>query len=153
MKETILSRISGWIDENSAILADANNAIWEFAETAFNEKCSSAYLKQVLEQYGFRILPGAAGVPTSFVAEWGCGKPVIGLISEYDALHGAPSRSRRCSRSRLRSLHVGRCRAGCGTVAQNRNGTGWASRYAPLLRLPGGGNCGRKGPDVPRPSF
>ena len=46
MKETILSRISGWIDENSAILADANNAIWEFAETAFNEKCSSAYLKQ-----------------------------------------------------------------------------------------------------------
>lgn len=59
MKETILSRISGWIDENSAILADANNAIWEFAETAFNEKCSSAYLKQVLEQYGFRILPGA----------------------------------------------------------------------------------------------
>ena len=64
MKETILSRISGWIDENSAILADANNAIWEFAETAFNEKCSSAYLKQVLEQYGFRILPGAAGVPT-----------------------------------------------------------------------------------------
>ena len=88
MKETILSRISGWIDENSAILADANNAIWEFAETAFNEKCSSAYLKQVLEQYGFRILPGAAGVPTSFVAEWGCGKPVIGLISEYDALDG-----------------------------------------------------------------
>ena len=93
MKETILSRISGWIDENSAILADANNAIWEFAETAFNEKCSSAYLKQVLEQYGFRILPGAAGVPTSFVAEWGCGKPVIGLISEYDALDKKDART------------------------------------------------------------
>ena len=70
MKETILSRISDWIDENSSILADANNAIWEFAETALKEERSSTYLKQLLAQNGFRILPGAAGVPTSFIADW-----------------------------------------------------------------------------------
>lgn len=62
--------IMDWIEDNSSILERTNAALWEYAETAFEEKQSSEYLKKELKDYGFRIFPGAKGVPTSFVAEY-----------------------------------------------------------------------------------
>lgn len=89
--------IMDWIEDNSSILERTNAALWEYAETAFEEKQSSEYLKKELKDYGFRIFPGAKRVPTSFVAEWGSGKPVIGLLAEYDALPGlSQERSTEC---------------------------------------------------------
>ena len=40
------------------------------------------------ERKGFRVTRGVAGMPTAFVAEFGSGKPVIGIMGEYDALPG-----------------------------------------------------------------
>lgn len=61
--------------------------IWENPEVGWQEKHSSALLRAQLEKAGFRTR-GFDSIPTAFVAEWGEGKPVIGILGEYDALPG-----------------------------------------------------------------
>jgi aminobenzoyl-glutamate utilization protein B len=62
--------------------------IWEWAEPGYQETRSSALLADTLEGAGFRVTRGVADIPTAFIAEFGQGKPVIGLLGEYDALPG-----------------------------------------------------------------
>src|SRR6267154_3015386 len=62
--------------------------IWGFAEVGFQETQSSALLQQTLKDAGFQIEAGVAGMPTAFIATYGSGKPVIGILGEYDALPG-----------------------------------------------------------------
>jgi len=62
--------------------------IWEFAEVGYQEVKSSALLQETLAQAGFKIERGVAEIPTAFVASFGSGKPVIGILGEYDALPG-----------------------------------------------------------------
>jgi aminobenzoyl-glutamate utilization protein B len=62
--------------------------IWSFAELGYKEQKSSILLQETLKQSGFSIQPGVAGIPTAFVATYGQGKPVIGIMAEYDALPG-----------------------------------------------------------------
>lgn len=63
-----------------------SDAIWSFAELGMQEFKSSALLIQTLEDEGFKVEKGVAGMPTCFVATWGSGKPVIGILGEFDAL-------------------------------------------------------------------
>lgn len=67
------------------MLSDISMQIWDFAETALHEQKSSALLRQCLADAGFTVLP-VANMPTAFLAEYGSGAPVIGLLAEYDAL-------------------------------------------------------------------
>ena len=62
--------------------------IWEWAEVGYQETQSSALLRDALAGAGFEIDDGVAGMPTAFVASWGAGAPVIGILAEYDALPG-----------------------------------------------------------------
>ena len=62
--------------------------IWANPELGFLETNSSGLLKQHLRENGFTIEEGVAGMPTAFVATYGSGKPVIGLLAEFDALPG-----------------------------------------------------------------
>jgi len=62
--------------------------IWGFAEVGFQEAQSSALLQQILKDAGFQIEAGVGGMPTAFIATYGSGKPVIGVLGEYDALPG-----------------------------------------------------------------
>ncbi len=64
------------------------NQIWKYAEVGYKEKQSSALLQEALRKAGFSIEPGVADIPTAFVATFGQGKPVIGIMGEYDALPG-----------------------------------------------------------------
>jgi len=74
----------------AAAHADANwpaaLKIWEWAEPGYQEKKSSAALAEVAEKAGFAVKRNVAGIPTAFVAEFGSGKPVIGILGEFDAL-------------------------------------------------------------------
>jgi aminobenzoyl-glutamate utilization protein B len=65
-----------------------SDSIWNFAELGMQEFRSSALLMKTLEEEGFIIEKGVAGMPTCFVATWGSGKPVIGILGEFDALPG-----------------------------------------------------------------
>src|SRR5271170_5856693 len=62
--------------------------IWTWAEAGYQEKRSSALLADTLEKAGFKVERGVAKIPTAFVATMGSGKPVIGILGEYDSLPG-----------------------------------------------------------------
>jgi aminobenzoyl-glutamate utilization protein B len=65
-----------------------SDAIWNYAELGMQELRSSALLMKTLEEEGFKIEKGVSGMPTCFIATWGSGKPVIGILGEFDALPG-----------------------------------------------------------------
>ncbi len=74
--------------------------IWDYAEVGYQEEKSSQLLQQTLEKEGFTIEAGVAEIPTAFIATFGQGSPVIGILGEYDALPGitqtdSPSREKR----------------------------------------------------------
>jgi aminobenzoyl-glutamate utilization protein B len=62
--------------------------IWDYAEVGYKETKSAALHQQSLAENGFTIQSGVADIPTAFVAVYGTGKPVIGILAEYDALPG-----------------------------------------------------------------
>lgn len=62
--------------------------IWNYAELGYKETQSSALLQKMLKENGFAVETGVAGIPTAFVATYGSGSPVIGVLAEYDALPG-----------------------------------------------------------------
>lgn len=76
------------IDANTAMYAEAAMQIWNFAELGYQEYQSSALLQKTLKDAGFTITSGVAGMPTAFIAEYGSGQPIIGILGEYDALPG-----------------------------------------------------------------
>ena len=62
--------------------------IWNFAEVGYKEVKSSALHQKTLQDNGFTVQAGVADIPTAFVATYGSGKPVIGILAEFDALPG-----------------------------------------------------------------
>ncbi|MBL8819066.1 MAG: amidohydrolase [Planctomyces sp.] len=62
--------------------------IWAAAEPGYQESKSSSLLSDELERSGFRVQRGVAGMPTAFIAEFGSGEPVLGILGEFDALPG-----------------------------------------------------------------
>src|SRR5437763_3823087 len=62
--------------------------IWNWAEVGYKETKSSALLAERLEKAGFSVKRGVAKIPTGFTATVGEGKPVIGVLGEFDALPG-----------------------------------------------------------------
>ena len=76
------------IDAKAPAYTDVAMQIWSFAEVGYQETKSSALLQQQLKGAGFAVTAGVAEIPTAFVATWGSGKPVIGIVGEFDALPG-----------------------------------------------------------------
>ena len=77
-----------WIDENAEALCELSDGIWRFAEPAFQEHESAALLADAVEAGGLTVERGVAGMPSAFLASYGSGKPVVGILAEYDALPG-----------------------------------------------------------------
>ena len=76
------------VDENAANFKRVSQQIWNYAELGYHEQKSSALLQAQLKDAGFSVESGVAGEPTAFVASYGHGKPVIGILGEFDALPG-----------------------------------------------------------------
>ena len=83
-KETAIASI----EAQSAALIELSDRIWRYAETAFRETRSARALADHAESHGFAVERGVAGMPTAFLATYGSGSPVIGIMGEYDALPG-----------------------------------------------------------------
>jgi len=88
-----------------------SDQIWGFAELGLQEFRSSALLIRTLEEEGFSVEKNVAGMPTCFVATWGSGKPVIGILGEFDAL---PMISQKALTPRQDPLIKGAPGHGCG---------------------------------------
>lgn len=76
------------IDASASVIEDVSDLIWEYAELSMEETKSAALYKKVLAELGFVVEDAVAGIPTAFSGTFGSGKPVIGILAEYDALSG-----------------------------------------------------------------
>lgn len=76
------------IETKSSTYKKVAKEIWSYAELGFLENKSSGLLQDILQKEGFQVTAGVAGMPTAFVATWGTGGPVIGILAEFDALPG-----------------------------------------------------------------
>ncbi len=83
-KEQILKELDAQFDKYS----DIAQQIWNWAELGYQEEKSSGLLQETLKEAGFTIEAGVADIPTAFVASYGSGQPVIGILGEFDALPG-----------------------------------------------------------------
>ncbi|MDQ1280743.1 MAG: aminobenzoyl-glutamate utilization protein [Thermoproteota archaeon] len=77
---------TNWIVKNQDRLTEISDKIWTYAEVGLQEYKSSSLLAETLEKESFKLQRVVAGMPTAFVASWGKGKPVIGVLGEFDAL-------------------------------------------------------------------
>jgi len=108
-KQTVLD----WLSRPETVeeFGRVSDAIWGFAELGLQEFKSSALLADTLEKAGFKVERGLAGMPTCFVATYGSGKPVIGLLGEFDAL---PMLSQRARETKKTPIIEGAPGHGCG---------------------------------------
>ena len=83
-KQTALA----WIDKNQELIVNTHQTAWELAEVGLKEFKTGKMLEDILEEHGFTIERGVAGMSTAFVATYGSGSPVIGVMAELDALPG-----------------------------------------------------------------
>lgn len=84
MKTTAVQNIQRAYDQYKNVALQ----IWGHAELGYKEVKSSALLQETLKKEGFTVETGAAEIPTAFVATYGSGQPVIGILAEFDALPG-----------------------------------------------------------------
>lgn len=80
--------ITSYLNDQDEKLSYIAKEIWDNPQIALEETFASKLLADELEQAGFSIEWGAGQMPTAFVASWGSGKPIIGILGEYDALPG-----------------------------------------------------------------
>lgn len=76
------------IDRERKVITDTSDMIWETPETAFQEAASADALMAALEKEGFKVEKNLAGIETAFSGRYGQGKPIIGILGEFDALSG-----------------------------------------------------------------
>jgi aminobenzoyl-glutamate utilization protein B len=86
--EAAKKNIQADIDSKAATYIQTAKAIWKNAELGYLETKSSGLLQNILEKEGFLLQKGVAEMPTAFVATFGSGSPVIGILAEFDALPG-----------------------------------------------------------------
>jgi aminobenzoyl-glutamate utilization protein B len=106
-KRTVLveaERLSGEI-------ARMSSTLWDYSELALKEQKSAALLADILEREGFQVQRGVAGMPTAFMATFGSGTPVIGILAEYDALPGIGNEAMPKKQARADGVTAGQ---GCG---------------------------------------
>ena len=80
-KDTLFQRVQA----QESLCQDVARFLWNHPEVGGQEAKSAAYLREILKNEGFAIVNGER-LEHSFYAEYGSGKPVIGLLAEFDAL-------------------------------------------------------------------
>lgn len=76
------------IEREREMICAASDAVWDHPETAFQEFKSTEILCELLEKEGFSVERNLAGIQTAFSGRFGHGKPVVGILGEFDALSG-----------------------------------------------------------------
>ena len=75
-----------YLDDQKSHYENMAATIWKWAEPGYLELKTTELMQAELSKAGFTIEKGIADIPTAFVASFGSGKPVIGILAEMDAL-------------------------------------------------------------------
>lgn len=100
-----------WIESNRPALTTVASHIWDYAEPALLETKSAQELSAFIEGHGLSVVRGVADMPTAFAATYGSGKPIIGILGEFDAL---PGLSQKAGSPSKEALVEGAPGHGCG---------------------------------------
>ena len=106
------------VDRERGPVCEASDKIWDQPETAFQEFHSTDILCELLEKEGFKVERNLAGIATAFSGTYGFGKPVVGILGEFDALSGLSQESQSLKKIAMEDGAPGH---GCG---HNLLGTG-----------------------------
>jgi aminobenzoyl-glutamate utilization protein B len=74
------------IDKQQVFTQQMVDMIFSFGELGFQEFETSKYITNILQENGFTVEQGIAGIPTAWLAKWGSGKPVIAIGSDIDCI-------------------------------------------------------------------
>ena len=99
------------IDREKENLCAASDKVWDHPETAFQEFQSTEILCELLEKEGFQVERDLAGIKTAFSGRFGHGKPVAGILGEFDALSGLSQKEGACEKVAIEDGAPGH---GCG---------------------------------------
>ena len=124
------------LQERMGDLTALSDSIWDYAELSLQEYRSAARLANFMEDEGFTVERGIAGIDTAFCATFGSGTPVIGLLAEYDALDGLHQEAGAMFKS-----GNGGCGHGCGHHLLGVGAVGAALAVKAYLQDKGAG-CG-----------
>ncbi|MCZ6655712.1 MAG: amidohydrolase, partial [Gammaproteobacteria bacterium] len=93
--------VTDYVDADRKSTIALAQDIWQFAEMGYLETQSTARLQAYLQRQGFDVRIALAGMPTSFVATYGVGQPVIGILAEFDALPGLSQTAKPAREARI----------------------------------------------------
>ena len=99
------------VEAKAATITSLSDKIWEYAELSLLEYKSTAAYVKLLKEEGFTVTENLCGIPTAFSGTYGSGKPVIGILGEYDALSGL---SQEAWATEKKPLSPDGCGQGCG---------------------------------------
>ncbi len=99
------------VEAKAGLIGDVADQVWDFAELSLQEEKSAALYCEVLEKEGFTVERGICSIPTAFSGSFGSGRPVIGILAEYDALSGL---SQEGGALEQKERVAGGCGHGCG---------------------------------------
>ena len=100
-----------YLDAHASYFTDLSDWLWAHPELSLCEHQSAEAYCRALEALGFTVERGIAGVATAFCGTFGSGKPVIGILGEYDALSGL---SQEACATECKPLQKGGAGHGCG---------------------------------------
>lgn len=117
--DAVKDRLAREVDDRADVLLEISHSIHEHPELGYEEHHAHDLLAGVLEDEGFDVERGAAGMDTAFVASAGRGPgPTIGIFCEYDAL---PEIGHACGHNVIGSAGLGAGLA-AATVAEELGG-------------------------------
>jgi len=99
------------IEEKKELLTALSDKIWAFAELSMAEYASSQAHIDILRSEGFTVRENLCDIPTAFLGRYGSGRPVIGILGEFDALSGLSQKALSTNRA---PLTPDGCGHGCG---------------------------------------
>jgi aminobenzoyl-glutamate utilization protein B len=109
-KKAIKKDLQASIERQKDKLIDISYAIWKAAETSLEEFTSSKILMDYARENGFEVTENIADIPTAFTASYGSGKPIIGILGEFDANAGISQKLQPYKEARIK----GAAGHGCG---------------------------------------
>jgi len=74
------------VSDKQKLTQEIVDSLFSFSELGFQEFETQRYLTEILESNGFTVERGVSGIPSSWWATWGSGKPVIALGSDVDGI-------------------------------------------------------------------
>ncbi len=100
-----------YIDRERKIFTDLSDDIWANPELSLKEYHAAETYERILLDHGFRVEAGICGIETAFTGTFGSGRPVIGILGEYDALSGMSQEKGVCEKKPVSEGAPGH---GCG---------------------------------------